>query len=544
MTPVDTELPKDARALKALALAQRATILDQQATLLEQQATLELLRARSRELEAKALKFQDLYFGRSSEKTRSTATAEDFKQIPLFQAELLAEAQRAAEANNVSGSMSSAPGKPRRKGGRRSKFPSHLPHVETKYELKDDDKVCDCGCEMHVIGFETSKELERIETTIVHTIKRAKYGCRDCGASIKTAPGPFRPFEGALLGTGFTATMLGERFGHHMPFNRLESKYRGEGLELSRSTLERTSARAAKRLAPLVDLLRAKIIDSGLLFMDDTPVTVARPVGSVDGSKKGRIWVYVDRDGNHVFDFSRDRKKEHPEQWLKGFKGAAHADAYSGYDAFFAQEGVTEIGCWAHARRYFMEAEDSEPELAAEILSRIRDLFFVETAAKDAGLDDQTRRTFRQEKALPILRDLRARLDLHQPSVLPRSTMGKAISYALNQWDALTAYTEDGRFEIENNAAERALRPIAAGRKGWLFFLNEGGGENAAVLFSLITTAKAVGINPVDYLRDVLVRMDFERDWEKLLPSAWKEHFAPEVTRRREAAMRELTFVR
>ena len=193
MTPVDTELPKDARALKALALAQRATILDQQATLLEQQATLELLRARSRELEAKALKFQDLYFGRSSEKTRSTATAEDFKQIPLFQAELLAEAQRAAEANNVSGSMSSAPGKPRRKGGRRSKFPSHLPHVETKYELKDDDKVCDCGCEMHVIGFETSKELERIETTIVHTIKRAKYGCRDCGASIKTAPGPFPP---------------------------------------------------------------------------------------------------------------------------------------------------------------------------------------------------------------------------------------------------------------------------------------------------------------------------------------------------------------
>ena len=181
MTPVDTELPKDARALKSLVYELRSTVAQ--------------LKEANRELEAKALKFQDLYFGRSSEKTRSTATAEDFKQIPLFQAELLAEAQQAAEANNVSGSMSSAPGKPRRKGGRRSKFPSHLPHVETKYELKDDDKVCDCGCEMHLISFETSKELERIETTIVHTIKRAKYGCRDCGASIKTAPGPFRPFE-------------------------------------------------------------------------------------------------------------------------------------------------------------------------------------------------------------------------------------------------------------------------------------------------------------------------------------------------------------
>ena len=539
MTSPSTELPKDPEALKTL-------VLEHQAMVLEQQAKIESLIANNRELTAKALKFQDLYFGKSSEKMRPKANADDLHQIPLFQAELLAEAKEAAEANNVSGSMSSSPGKPPRKGGRRSKFPRHLPRVETQYELKDEDRRCDCGCEeeMHFVGFETTKELERIETTIVHTIKRAKYACRTCGKAMKTAPGPFRPFEGALLGIGFTANMLTERFGNHMPFNRLESKYRGEGLELSRSTLERTAARAAKRLAPLVDLLRAEIIDTGLLFMDDTPVTIARPVGSVNGSKKGRIWVYVDQNGNHVFDFSRDRKKEHPERWLEGFKGAAHADAYSGYDAFFAQEEVTEIACWAHARRYFTDAEDSEPELAKEILSRIRGLFFVERAAKEAGLTGDARRAFRKEKAMPILMDLRAQLDLHAPSVLPKSTLGKAISYALNQWDALLAYTEDGRFEIENNTAERALRPIAAGRKSWQFFLTEGGGENAAVIFSLIATAKAAGVNPVDYLRDVLVRMDFERDWEKLLPHAWKEHFAPEVTQRREVAIRELCFVR
>jgi len=494
MTPDAANIPTSKKALRDLVRKQRSQI--------------KQLHADNKELVAKALKFQDLYFGRSSEKTRPSGDSDERRQIPLFQAELLAEAQAAAEANNVSGSMSSTPGKPRRKGGPRSKFPSHLPRVETKYELKDDDKVCGCGCEMHLVGFETSKD------------------------------------EGALLGTGFTATMLNDRFGHHMPFNRLESKYHGEGLKLSRSTLERTSARAAKRLAPLVDLLRAQIIESGLLFMDDTPVTIARPVGSADGSKKGRIWVYVDKDGNHVFDFSRDRKKEHPERWLEGFKGAAHADAYSGYDAFFAQDEVIEIACWAHTRRYFKEAELTEPDLAAEILSRIRDLFFIEDAAKEAGLNSEARCAFRQEKALPILRDLRALLDLSEPSVLPKSSMGKAISYALNQWDALLAYTTDGRFEIENNTAERALRPIAAGRKGWQFFLNEGGGENAAILFSLITTAKAVGISPVDYLRDVLVRIDFERNWEKLLPAAWKEHFAPEVTERREAAMRELSFVR
>ena len=530
MTSPPANLPTSTEALTALVQ--------------EQQQKIAALVADNRELTAKALRFQDLYFGRSSEKTRHGGTPDDLRQIPLFQAELLAEAQQAAESNNVSGSMSATPGKPRRKGGRRSKFPAHLPRVETKYELKDEDKICGCGCDMHLVGFETSKELERIETTIVHEIKRGKYACRSCGSSMKTAKGPFRPFEGGLLGTGFVASLLNERFGNHMPFNRLESKYRGEGLELSRSTLERTAARAAKRLAPLVARLRIKIIDGQVLFMDDTPVTVARPTGQADGSKKGRIWVYVDRDGNHVFDFSRDRKKEHPKKWLEGFIGAAHADAYSGYDAFFEQDGVTEIGCWAHARRYFKKAEDVEPELAAEILSRIRDLFFIESAAKEAGLDDDARRAFRQEKALPILGDLRARLDLAAPAVLPKSSMGKAITYALNQWDALTAYTEDGRCEIDNNAAERALRPIAAGRKGWQFFLNEGGGENAAIIFSLIATAKAAGLNPVDYLRDVLIRIDFERDWDKLLPHAWKEHFAAEVMKRREAAMRDLSFVR
>ncbi|MEM7518710.1 MAG: transposase [Planctomycetota bacterium] len=202
------------------------------------------------------------------------------------------------------------------------------------------------------------------------------------------------------------------------------------------------------------------------------------------------------------------------------------------------------LGCSSHARRYFKDAEDFDPDITAEILSRIRDLFAVESAAKEAKLDDDARRGFRQEKATPILRDLRALLDQHEISVLPKSTLGKAIRYALNQWEALTAYLDDGRCEIENNTAERALRPIAAGRKGWMFFLNEGGGENAAVIFSLIETAKAAGVNPVDYLRDVLVRMDFERDWEKLLPHAWREQFAPEVQQRREAAMRELSIVR
>lgn len=538
MTSIETKLPKDAAELKALLLKHRATAA-------EQQVEIDSLREEIRELQAKALKFQDLYFGRSSEKSRPTGSPEDRRQIPLFQADLLAEAQQATEANNVSSAMSCSPGKPPRKGGRQSKYPAHLPRVETRYELNEEDKRCTCGCEMHLMGFETSKELERIETTIVHTIKRAKYSCRQCGTSMKTAPGPFRPFEGALLGTGFMSNILVERFGNHMPFHRLERKYQREGLAISRNTLERTSARCAARLAPLVELLREKILSSGVIFTDDTPVTIARSAEpSKGGSRTGRMWVYLDKAGNHVYDFTRDRKAERATTWLDQYRGFIHADAYSGYDALFESEDVTEVACWAHCRRYFKNAEDSEPDLAATILSQIRDLYLIERAAKDAELGPDAVAAFRREKAMPILKDLRAQLDLAEASALPKSPMGKAIRYALNQWDALQTYLSDGRLEIDNNAAERAMRPIAVGRKGWMFFLNEGGGENAAVLFSLITTALAAEVNPVDYLRDVLVRIDFEKDWTKLLPHAWKENFEGEVALRRMAAVRELTLPR
>ncbi|MEM7516302.1 MAG: IS66 family transposase, partial [Planctomycetota bacterium] len=202
-------------------------------------------------------------------------------------------------------------------------------------------------------------------------------------------------------------------------------------------------------------------------------------------------------------------------------------------------DGATEVACWAHTRRKFVEAERSEPELAAKILAQIRELYAIERAAKDGDLDDEARRELRQANAPPILNDLRARLAALETQVLPKSPLGKAIGYAQRQWAALCTYVSDGRLEIDNNAAERALRGIAVGRKNWLFFQREGGGRTATILLSLLKTAQAAGIEPASYFRDVLVRIDRERDFAKLLPHAWKEHFADDVEHwRREAIAR------
>jgi len=211
-----------------------------------------------------------------------------------------------------------------------------------------------------------------------------------------------------------------------------------------------------------------------------------------------------------------------PQKWLEGYCGFIHADAYPGYDKIFVPDGATEVGCWAHARRKFTEAEGTEPDLAAEILSRIHELFALERFSKAENHDDDARARLRQEKATPILEELRARLVLLDDTVLPKSPFARAIGYTLRLWDALTVYVTDGRLSLENNAAERALRSVALGRKNWMFFMSEGGGKSAAILLSLLKTAEAAGVNPTEWFLDVLLRIDRERDFAKLRPHAWR----------------------
>jgi len=428
------------------------------------------------------------------------------------------------------------PAHTRKKKGRRSKFPDHLPVLRTTFELKGEDLVCPCSGTLEAMGEERSKELERVEFSLVHEIVRVKYCCRTCQEHVVTAPGPDRVIDKGLLGVGFLAHVLSERFLNHMPYHRQEKKYGSEGLSLSRSVLSSSAIRCAELLEPIVTQLRREIIGSDIVHTDDTPVTMLED--SQGRKRQARVWIYRDREGRCFFDFTETRSRDGPQAILGDFKGYLVADAFPGYDKFFTHGTATEVACWAHARRKFVAAESSEPDLAKEALCRIGELYGIEKLGKD--LEAEARGELRIRESVPRLQALRNWFAETRPQVLDKGPMGKAIDYALSNWEALVRYTEDGRLPIDNNAAERALRGVAVGRKNWMFVGNQAGGETAAGMYSLVESCKAAGVNPKEYLQDVLLRIAKCSDVKKLTPHGWKKHFLPEVERRRHDALRRL----
>lgn len=523
------ELPHDVDALRVLAHTHLALIDEHRQTI----AQLREANARLAEHNRVLAKW---VFGRSSEK-RVSEPPDPSLQGNLFLIDIAAEAERLATEHRVVATVE-VPAHPRTKAKRRGEFPAHLPVVRTVSELKDEDRVCACGGELVAFGEETSRELERIETTIVHEIARKKYACSTCHEGVVTAPWRGKVIDKGLLGPGFLAHVITERFANHLPYYRLEGKYKAEGLDLSRSVLCESMARCAELLEPVAEELRQEVLTSPVVHTDDTPVTLAQPQSSPGGSRQARVWVYLNRDGRHWYEFTESRQRDGPARVFKDFTGYLQADAYGGYDRLFFPGGATEVACWAHVRRKFVDAEPTDPVLAKEAVDRIRALFQIEEAAQD--LSDAARAELRGEQARPRLAEFRAWLELAETQALPKSPLGKAIGYAQNQWPALLRYVEDGRLAISNNAAERALRPFAVGRKNWLFFQREGGGKTAAILMSLLMTAKAAGIHPGDYFKDVLVRLSTCTDVRKLTPHGWKEHFAAEVTERRHALLQRI----
>jgi len=514
------ELPQDVDALHALVIAHRAQIAEQR----EEIARL----AHQYQVLAK------LVFGRKSEK-RAPEPMPPGLQGHLFLADIAAEAERLAEAHRVVATVE-VPAHTRTPAKRRGEFPDHLPLVRTVCELKDEDRVCACGGELKPFGEEVSRELERIETAIVHEIARTKYSCVKCHEGVVTAPWRGKVIDKGLLGPGFLAHVITERFANHQPYYRLEGKYRAEGLELSRSVLCESMARCAELLEPIAEELRKDVFASEVIHTDDTPVTLAQSLEG--GSRQARVWVYLNREGRHWYEFTDSRKRDGPARALKEFTGYLQADAYGGYDHLFFPGGATEVACWAHVRRKFVEAEATDPTLAKQAIDRIRVLFAIEEAAKN--LDDAARRELRESRARPLIEEFHAWLALAETQSLPKSPLGRAITYARNQWPALVRYLDDGRLAISNNAAERALRCLAVGRKNWLFFQREGGGKTAATLMSLLMTAKAAGVHPGDYFRDVLLRISTCTDAKLLTPHGWKQHFEAEVTGRRHALIEQI----
>jgi len=520
-------LPHEIEELRVLVLAQRQMIAAHETEITRQRDEIARL-AHHNEILTK------LVFGRSSEK-RAPLALDPVWQGNLFLREIAAEAARLAEQHQVIATVE-VQAHQRQKKGRRSAFPEHLPVVRTVCELREEDRRCACGGELREFGEEVSRELERVETAVVHEIARKKYACAQCQEGVVTAPWRGKVIDKGLLGPGFLAHVITERFGNHLPYYRLEAQYKREGLDLSRSVLCESMARCAELLAPIADEIKAEVLASPVIHTDDTPVTLARsPEG---GSRQARVWVYLNREGRTWYDFTTSRKRDGPARVLGDYTGFVQADAYSGYDRLYLPGGATEVACWAHARRKFVEAEATEPERARAAVERIRQLFHIEEAAAD--LTDEARCALRQEKARPLVEEFAAWMRLTETQVLPKGPLAQAIAYAQNQWPALARYLEDGRLALSNNAAERALRPFAVGRKNWLFFQREGGGKTAAVLMSLLMTARAAGVDPGDYFKDVLLRVSTCSDVRQLTPHGWKEHFAAEVQARRQEILQRL----
>jgi transposase len=418
---------------------------------------------------------------------------------------------------------SKAPAKPR--GSRKPDY-DRLPKVRIEHDVPEAEKVCPhCGEHKARIGEDEARVLHFVPAHFeLHVHILPKYACSHCRDGVVTPELPPRPISGCIAGPGLLSELLVSKFAEHLTLYRFEDICTRYGLYLSRSTLCDWVAKVADLLKPLYDLQKNLVLQGDVLWTDDTPVRFLG--GEAPGSHVGRFWPYIGpaQFPYDVYDFTENRKRDGPADFLKDFAGYLHADAFSGYDGIFTgSDGrILEVACWAHARRKFFDARSSSPAEASLILEMIRRLYEVEDRARP--LDDAARRDLRQAEAGPILERLRAELDRLSAKLLPKSALAQAVTYALNQWQALCRYTEDGRLTIDNNVSERRVRDQAIGRKNWLFLGSEQAGPRAAVIYTIIAGAKRHRIEPWAYLNDVILQLTVDPSpdsLERLLPDRW-----------------------
>jgi len=374
---------------------------------------------------------------------------------------------------------------------------------------------------MDRIGEDVTRELELQPAKLeAHIHVRPKYACRCCKNGVCAAPLPPRPIPGGIAGPGLVAEVLVSKFGDHLPLYRLEDILARAGVYLARSTLCDWVKYAAGLFAPLYELQRQRVLQSTVLWTDDTPVTV---LGGAEGSFQGRFWTYIGHEQPYsVYDYTTSRSRDGPASFLQGFTGYLHADAFAGYDAIYlgSQSAIREVACWAHARRKFFDAAKNHPREAHQVLEWIRQLYDIEDRARTWSAE--TRCQLRLAEATPVLDKIGDFLVGLTRTALPKSNLAKAVTYAQNQGEALRRYTEDGRLTIDNNVSERTLRHQAIGRKNWLFLGSENAGPRAAVLCTILAGAKRHRIEPWSYVRELLLRLHADDpQLEQMLPDRW-----------------------
>ncbi len=416
--------------------------------------------------------------------------------------------------------------KPRGKRGSRKLDYDRLPRFRHDDDLTEDQKICPCCKDrMARIGEDEVRVLEHTPAKLeLHVHIRPKYACATCRDGVHAPELPPRPLAKCIAGAGLLAEVITSKFGEHQPLYRFEDVSARCGLHLPRSTLCDWVRGVAELARPLYDLQRKLVVGSPVIWTDDTPVKFLP--SDVPGSRTGRFWVYIGDDEHpyDVFDFTESRVRDGPARFLGDYRGFLQADAFSGYDGIYLESAGTiqEVACWAHARRKFFDARSTAAGEASLILGMIARLYDVEDRAR--SLDAEGRRALRQAESVPVLTRLRDELDRLKAKLLPKSAMAGAVGYALNQWEALLRYTTDGRLSIDNNVSERTLRPVAIGRKNWMFLGSESAGPRAAVLQTLLAGARRHRLEPWAYLRDVIttVAVDVsEENLTRLLPDRW-----------------------
>jgi transposase len=504
--PVHAPLPDDIDALKAMILASQERLAQQDEVIAARDGTVlalqELLSSNAIEIEKLKLliaKLRRMQFGRKSEKLDRQIDELEVKledlQVDDEEAAALAEQTQ----------------KKVRKSPVRKPLPADLPRDVIMYPPPEE--ACpQCGAELRHLGEDISEQLEYVPASfrvIQHIRPKMTCTCCDC---IVQVPAPSRPITRSMAGPGLLAHIGIAKFADHLPFYRQSAIYAREGVEIAPGLMGEWLGSYTGLLRPLTDAIRKYVLDATKLHADDTPIPVLAPGNGK--TKTARLWTYVrdDRSSGSTepaavwFAYTPDRKGIHPQTHLVHYKGVLQADAFAGFNAIFESGDVKEAACWAHARRKFYDLHHARPSaLTKEALKQISALYVIEEEIR--GKPPDARRAVRKEKSLPLLKAFEAWMQATLPKLSRKSETTAAIMYSLNLWPALIRYCENGQIEIDNSAAERALRGVALGRRNYMFAGSDKGGERAAVMYSLIGTAKLNGIDPEAWLRHVLTHI-------------------------------------
>jgi len=520
-------LPDDINQLKELVLSASVQLVNQTEHLKNKDKTIVEKQEEINRLSEIIKLLKHKQFGKSSEKSSD--------QAELFD-EPEAESTEDGELNSSgledSGSVKSKPASNVKKTSGRKPLPKELKRVVVHYDVSVEEKTCDCGCQKTHIGDEVSEQLDIIPAVIqVIQHRRKKYACKSCEGKMVVASLPAQPIPKSNASPGLLAYIAVAKYQDGLPLYRNETIFERMGIHLPRNTQANWMIKSSELLLPLHYLLNNQLLSRGYIHIDETPVQVLKEPDKTPESKS-YMWVLLSNsetgDPNQkiiLFHYSASRKASVAQSLLSGFQGYLQTDDYAGYNAVANENGITQLGCFAHARRKFIDAQKVSPSIKGKVskadmaVNLIAKLYAIEKEIKDKSIEE--RYEVRQKKSKSQLEKIKKWLDKSLLETLPKGKSGMALSYMNNNWVKLTEYIKDGRLNIDNNPVERAIRPFAIGRKNWMFSDSQKGAKASAMLYSIIETAKANGIEPYQYLKAVFTKLPQAgslEEIEELLP--------------------------